>query len=170
MKRFLKGQRRSYNPFFYSVLLCRVGVPALTNVGGILLQNTNWLARNGVNSYYLTEDVQIPFNVTLTIGAGVQIFFNSSDREIFVKGILKVMGTFAQPVRFVGGSANHSKWMITIRSTNLSQCSITNTIFTGPKRALQLSNAAAGLEQNTGTLVLQEVILVGGTEIATNVS
>lgn len=146
--------------------LCHVGVRALTSVGGILLQNTNWLARNDVNAYYLTEDVQIPFNVTLTIGAGVHILFNSSDREIFVKGILKVMGTFAQPVRFLGGSANDSKWMITIQSTNLSKCSITNAIFTGPRRALQLSNAAAGLEQNTGTLVLQEVTLVGGTEVA----
>ena len=148
------------------LLLCRVGVPALISVGSILLQNTNWLARNGVNSYYVREDVQIPFNVTITIGAGVHIFFNSNDREIFVEGILKIMGTFAQPIRFLGGSANNSKSMITIQSTNLSQCSIMNTIFTGPKRALQLSNAAAGLEQNTGTLVLQEVTLVGGTEIA----
>lgn len=149
------------------LILC-ARIDALTNVGGILLQNTRWMANNGANPYYLTGDVQIPFNVTLTIGPGVHVFFNNSDREIFVKGTLKVQGTFAQPVRFMGGLASDSKWMITIQSTNLSQCSITNSVFRGPKRALQLSNTASGLEQNTGTLVLQEVILLDGTEVAAN--
>lgn len=127
---------------------------AATNVGGVLLVNTVWNSSGNANPYIFTRDVQVPFNATLTIRAGVQVIFDNGDFEIFVKGALKIEGTAAKPVQFSGGRSSDAKWMITFHSTDLNRSSISHTNFTGPKRALQLANAAVGLQQNTGVLVL----------------
>jgi hypothetical protein len=141
---------------------------AATNVGGILLRDTVWPSVGSANPYTFTGDVQIPFNVTLTIKAGVQVIFDNGDFEFFVKGALKIEGTAAKPVQFSGGKSSDTKWMITFQSTDLNRSSISHTVFTGPKRALQLNNAATGLQQNTGVLVLQAIKCFSGTEIAAN--
>jgi hypothetical protein len=58
--------------------------------------------------------------------------------------------------------------MINCQSTNLSSSSITNAQFTGPKKAIQLTNAAAGLQQNTDILLIQSSKFTGDTEITAN--
>ena len=152
--------------FVLSILLGQS--QAATNVGGILLRNTVWISNGTANPYTFTNDVQVPFNVTLTIRAGVQVIFDGGDFEIFVKGALKIEGTAAKPVQLSGGKSSDTKWMITFQSTDLNRSSISHTVFTGPKRALQLNNAAVGLPQNSGVLVLQAIKCLSGTEIAAN--
>jgi hypothetical protein len=141
------------------------GSQALTNVGGVLLQNTVWSSTGSANPYYLINYVHVPFNVTLTIQAGVQIIFQNADSQILVKGVLKVQGTATNPVRFYNGSATNSNWMVTFQSTNLTQSSIVYAIFTGPQKGLQITSSAIGLTQNTGDLLVQNSAFVGNTTI-----
>ena len=141
---------------------------AMTNVGGVLLRDTVWSSGGSANPYTLTRDVQIPMSVTLFIKAGVQVIFESGDFGILVRGALKIEGTAAKPVQFFGRKSIDSKWMLTFQSTDLNRSSISHTVFTGPKRALQLNNAPVGLQQNSGVLILQSVTCLGETVIAAN--
>jgi len=141
---------------------------AATIVGGVLLQNTVWTCGCSANPYYLINDVQIPGNVTLTIQSGVEINFSQGDFEILVKGFLKIQGTAAQPIIFEGGLANDSKWMIKFQSTQLSQSSISYAQFKGPKKALQLADAATGIQKNTDVLVVESSTFLANTEIEAN--
>ena len=152
--------------FILSILLKQA--ETATNVGGLLLRSAVWTSDEGANPYTLTRDVQIPIDVTLTIRAGVQVVFEAGNFQLLIKGALRVEGTAKQPVEFFGGKASDTKWMITFRNTDLSRSSINYTIFTGPKPALQLSNAADGLQQSSGILVLKSIICLSGTEIAAN--
>ena len=149
-----------------SILLCQS--QAATNVGGVLLQNTVWTSDGRANPYTLTRDVQIPIGVTLTIRAGVQVIFDNGDFEFSVKGALRIEGTAARSVQFSGGKSSDTKWMLTFQSTDLNRSSISHTVFTGPKRALQLNNAAVDLPQNSGVLVLEAIKCLSGTEITAN--
>ena len=142
------------------------GVQLSTDVGGVLLSNTVWTSSGNANPYYLVRDVQIPYDVTLTIQAGVEVRFDRGDFEIFVKGFLKIQGTASRPVLFHHGSVNDTKWMIKFQSTNLSQTSISRAIFQGPKRVLQTSSAPEGLEQNLGVLLLQSVTFLNNATLA----
>jgi hypothetical protein len=153
---------------FVSLVLSFNAVQSLTDVGGVLLSNTVWTSDGNANPYYLVRDVQIPRNVTLTIQAGVEVSFDRGDFEIFVKGSLKVQGTASRPVLFHNGSSNDTQWMINFQSTQLIQSSISGAIFKGPKRCLQTMNAAVGLQQNTGVLVLQAVSFLNNATLATN--
>ena len=153
---------------FFILIILLGQSQAATNVSGVLLQNTMWTSDDGANPFMLTEDVQIPFNVTLTIQGGVQVIFDAGNFELLIKGALKVEGTAKQPVEFFGGKADDTKWMITFMSTNLSRSSIKYTVFTGPKRAVQLTYALVGLQHNSGILVLKSITCLSGTEIAAN--
>ncbi|CAF1366704.1 unnamed protein product, partial [Rotaria sp. Silwood1] len=113
---------------------------ALTNVGGVLLQDTVWSSSGNANPYYLINHVQVPYNASLTIQAGVQVIFGSGNFEILVKGVLKVQGTANKPVHFYNGSAADTKWMITFQSTNLTRSLISHAVFTGPKKGLQIKD------------------------------
>ncbi|CAF3081928.1 unnamed protein product, partial [Rotaria sp. Silwood2] len=141
---------------------------ASTNVGGVLLQNTIWSSSGGANPYYLINNVHVPRNVTLIIQAGVHILFDKGDFEILVKGLLQVQGTASNPVLFYNGTVTNTKWMITLQSTNLSESFITNAIFTGPQKGLQITTALAGLPQNTGVLVVQNTRFLASTSIESN--
>ncbi|CAF4975002.1 unnamed protein product, partial [Rotaria sp. Silwood1] len=141
---------------------------ALTNVGGVLRKNTIWSSSGSANPYYLTDNVHVPRNVTLIIQAGVQIVFDKGDFEILVKGILQVRGTASNPVLFYNGTETNTKWMITLQSTNLSESFITNAIFTGPQKGLQITTIIAGLSQNTGVLVVHNTMFLENTSIESN--
>ena len=141
---------------------------AATYVGGVLLTNTVWSSAGSANPYYLTQDVQVPRNVTLTIQAGVVINFTQGDFEILVKGYLKVEGTASQKVIFQGGSGSDLKYMLKFQSTRLPLTSIQYAQFKGPKSAVQITNAAPGLQQNTGKLVIESSIFSDGTTISAN--
>ena len=153
---------------FISLVLFFNGIQSLTNVGGVLLSNAIWTSSGNANPYDLVRDVQIPRGITLTIEAGVEICFNKGDFEIFVKGFLHVQGTSSRPVLFHNGPSENSKWMFNLQSTQLNQTSISGAVFTGPKRGLQTTNAAPGLEQNTGVLILQSVTFLNNATLATN--
>ncbi|CAF3751184.1 unnamed protein product [Rotaria socialis] len=156
----------SLSIILFASIFCRS--QALTNVGGVLLQDTVWSSTGNANPYYLVNDVQVPYNSTLTIQAGVQIIFGSGNLEILIKGVLKVQGTANNPVCFYNGSAADTKWMITFQSTNLTQSLISHAVFTGPKKGLQTKKSAPGLQQNAGILVIQNTAFVGETTIETN--
>ncbi|CAF1055558.1 unnamed protein product [Adineta ricciae] len=141
---------------------------AATYVGGVLLTNTVWSSAGSANPYYLTQDVQVPRNVTLTIQAGVVINFTQGDFEILVKGYLKVEGTASQKVTFQGGSGSDLKYMLKFQSTRLPLTSIRYAQFKGPKSAVQITNSAPGLQQNTGKLVIESSIFSDGTTISAN--
>jgi hypothetical protein len=130
---------------------------SLTNVGGVLLSNTIWTSSGNANPYYLVRDVQIPRGISLTIEAGVEICFNKGDFEIFVKGFLHIQGT-----------AENTKWMLNFQATQLNQTSISGAIFRGPKKGLQTTSAAPGLQQNTGVLLLQSVAFLNNATLSTN--
>ncbi|CAF3413984.1 unnamed protein product [Rotaria socialis] len=86
----------SFIIIFFASLLSRS--EPLTNVGGIILQDTTWSSVGNANPYYLISDVYVPRNVTLIIRPGVRILFNNGDFEILVKGFLQVNGNALNPV------------------------------------------------------------------------
>jgi hypothetical protein len=153
---------------FISLVLFCSGVQSATNVGGVLLSNTVWTSNGDANPYYLTRDVQISPNITLTIQAGVEVRFNIGDFGIVVKGYLQVQGTASQPVLFHNGSANHTKWMINFQSTQLGRSSINGAIFNGPQRGLQMTSAVDSPLQNRGVLLLQSVTFLNNATLVTN--
>ena len=156
----------SFIIIFFASILSRS--EALTNVGGVLLQNTIWSSNGNANPYYLISDVYVPRNVTLIIRPGVQILFNNGDFEILVKGFLQVNGNALNPVLFYNGTGTNTKWMITFQSTNLTKSTIVHASFIGPKNALQINTVAVGLPQNTGVLDVQNTNFRQATTVAAN--
>lgn len=65
-----------------SSMFCKAQV--VTQVGGILWENTTWTAAN--SPYVITGTVQVPLNVTLTIEAGVTVTtsMNPSNEYLFL--------------------------------------------------------------------------------------
>jgi PKD repeat protein len=62
-----------------------------TDVGGILNENTTWTIEN--SPYTVTETIQIPDGVTLTIEPGVEILFSGTDDIFLVHGSVIAQGT-----------------------------------------------------------------------------
>jgi hypothetical protein len=156
--------------FAFIIFICTssllVRISTATDVGGVILQNTVWTKAN--NPYHVIADVQVPFNVTLIIKAGVQIIYdNLGDFEMLVKGYIQVMGTSGQPVIFNGSTAtNNIRWMLTFKAANLSQSSIVYAQFIGPKQSAGLLEVPNGIPLNTGELILQYCTFTG-TQINT---
>ncbi|UJR27178.1 hypothetical protein I4U23_008474 [Adineta vaga] len=148
-------------------LLCSSS-EAATNVGGVLLGNTVWSNVGSANPYYLTKDLHVPRNVTLTIQAGVVINFVQGDFEILVKGNLKIEGTSLQRVTLEGGSATDLKYMLKFQSTQLALTSIRYAQFKGPKSAIQIIHSGTGLQQNSGELVVDSSTFSDGTRVSAN--
>lgn len=72
-----------------------------TVLGGILAANTTL---NNATPYTLGEDLIVPPNVTLTLGAGV-VFHMPAGRNLRVQGSLQIQGTEVAPVQFLGRNA-----------------------------------------------------------------
>ena len=70
---------------------------AQTEVSGIIWSDTSWDISG--NPYVVTGDVQIPFDVTLTIEPGVEIRYSDA-YEILVKGTIIAQGTAADTIVF----------------------------------------------------------------------
>jgi hypothetical protein len=136
-----------------------------TNVGGVLLNNAIWTSSGSANPYYLIKDVQIPRNVTLTIQSGVIIDFSQGDFEIFCKGVIILQGTKLKPIILQGGTANDLKSLIHFQGTQLSNSTINYAEFEGPKKALQVEDAAPNLSPTTGNLLVQSSNFTDATEI-----
>ena len=152
----------------FFLLLILKQIQSATHVGGVLFENTVWTNTGSANTYYLLKNIQIPKNVTLTIGEGVKVSFALGDFEIFVKGRINISGTSENPVIFQGGSANDKKWMMTFQSTQLSLSSISYAHFMGPKKALQLVDAPDGIVENNGTLIVQSSTFSDNSVVAVN--
>jgi PKD repeat protein len=74
-----------------------------THVGGIIWQNTTWTLEN--SPYTITDTVQIPKNVTLTIEPGVTVIssLGSYDEMFLLHGIIYAYGTVDKKIVFDGG-------------------------------------------------------------------
>lgn len=79
------------------VVLCMNLSHAETRVGGVIAQNTTWLAQDG--PFIVNEDVVIPANVTLTIDAGALIYMGSNFRLVVDGGSVQANGTQLKPIK-----------------------------------------------------------------------
>jgi hypothetical protein len=80
-----------------------------TQVGGTLTSNTTWTAAN--SPYIITNTIQIPEDVNLTIEPGVTVTAQSSISTMFlINGIIQAHGTISNKIIFDGGdNANFFK-------------------------------------------------------------
>lgn len=97
---------------FFSVILTTfvIGLPqakAQVIVGGVLEENTVYHAE--LNPYIVTESVEIPEGLTLTIEPGVQILFMVRTSIVVNGGVLKASGTQEYPIQFASRTSNE-KW------------------------------------------------------------
>ena len=80
-----------------------------TQVGGILTSNTTWTAEN--SPYIITDTIQIPEDVNLTIESGVTITVQSSVSTMFlINGFIMAHGNTTNEIIFDGnGNSNFFK-------------------------------------------------------------
>lgn len=87
------------------ILLDIVGVASYsssgTTVGGIVWENTTWTLEN--SPYIITDTVQIPENVTLTIELGVLVSRPTAGDMFLVHGRIEAHGTAYSKIIFDGG-------------------------------------------------------------------
>jgi hypothetical protein len=96
-----------------------------TSVGGILWDNTTWTSEN--SPYTVTETVQIPENVTLTIESGVTVICPPSEVAFLVSGLINAHGTINNKIIFDGGGSSQFFREATSEPfVNLSYCIIRN--------------------------------------------
>ena len=72
-----------------------------TPVGGIIWENTTWTLEN--SPYIITDTVQIPANVTLTIEPGVTVTKPTAGDLFLLHGIIRAHGTVDNKIIFDGG-------------------------------------------------------------------
>jgi len=74
---------------------------AATEVGGIISSNTTWTAEK--SPYEITETIQIPEGVTLTIEPGVIVNKPASGDMFLLMGTIRAHGTAQESIVFDGG-------------------------------------------------------------------
>jgi len=72
-----------------------------TTVGGIIWEDTTWTLEN--SPYEITDTVQIPGVVTLTIEPGVFVFKPTGGAMFLLQGIIHAHGTIDSRIVFDGG-------------------------------------------------------------------
>jgi hypothetical protein len=72
-----------------------------TTVGGIIWENTTWTLEN--SPYIITETVQIPGGVTLTIEPGVYVTKPTAGDMFLLKGTICAHGSIDKKITFDGG-------------------------------------------------------------------
>jgi len=72
-----------------------------TSVGGIIWENTTWTLEN--SPYIITDTVQIPENVTLTIQPGVTVTKPTAGDMFLLNGVIYAHGTADDNIIFDGG-------------------------------------------------------------------
>jgi len=85
-------------------------------VGGILDTNTTWTQEN--SPYLITETIQIPEGITLTIEAGVTVSFSGEGDMFLVDGEIQAQGTAGDKIVFEGNGADNFFNILT------SECSL----------------------------------------------
>jgi hypothetical protein len=135
------------------------------HLAGTIQTDTVW--KKIRNPHYVSGDILVSADVTLTIEAGTNIIF-IGDFGILIKGgYLKVLGTSKHPVLFLS-MVTGREWMVTFQSCDLSQSSIISAQFSGSKPAVQLAYDKNSPTQNEGTLVLKSCLFMDGIEIGSN--
>jgi hypothetical protein len=107
-----------------------------TYVGGIIWKNTTWTAEN--SPYFITETVQIPENVTLTIEPGVTVIRPRPGDMFLLHGGIEAHGTVGKEIIIDGGdNSNFFNPKKTVATTflNLSYCVIQNGLSLWPPQA-----------------------------------
>ncbi|MEM3640343.1 MAG: hypothetical protein QXH37_00225 [Candidatus Bathyarchaeia archaeon] len=104
-----------------------------TYIGGIIWENTTWTLEN--SPYIITETVQIPENVTLTIEPGVTVIRPTSGDMFLLHGRIEAHGTFVNKIIFDGGGNSNffsPKKSVASSFLNLSYCIIRNGLSLWP--------------------------------------
>ena len=115
-----------------------------TNKSGTLEMNEIWY---GGSDYYITNDLIVPQDLTLTIEAGARLLI-SSGVKIDVKGNLKVNGIYANPVIFMAED-RQSKWSGLVLENHQSDFDLNYAIFVD----------AGSMRNNFGQSMSQPVIM-----------
>lgn len=76
-----------------------------TSVGGIIWENTTWTLEN--SPYIITDTVQIPSNVTLSIEPGVIVNKPTSGNMFLIHGTINAQGTTNNKIIFDGGDNSY---------------------------------------------------------------
>jgi len=148
-----------------TLLLLSYETLSTIHIAGPIRSNTVWTKIH--NPHYVSGDIDVLTDVTLTIEAGVNVIF-IGDFGIHIKGgALKVPGTSKNPVLFLS-MVSGNKWMVTFISCDLSQSTIISAQFSGSKPAVQLAHDKNSPTQNEGILVLQSCLFMDGIEIGSN--
>jgi len=87
-----------------------------TTVGGIIWENTTWTLDN--SPYIITDTVQIPENVVLTIESGVTVIFEGVGDMFLVSGVIRAQGTAPRKIIFEGNGT--SNFFNVVQSDNSS--------------------------------------------------
>ena len=104
-----------------------------TTVGGIIWENTTWTLEN--SPYMITDTVQIPENVTLTIEPGVTVIRPTSGDMFLLHGRIEAHGTAVNKIIFDGGGNSNffsPKKSVATTFLNLSYCIIRNGLSLWP--------------------------------------
>ena len=107
MRKLLSSHRSLYLFVLAALMVSITGatetpfVGADSQVGGIISEDTMWTAEN--SPYEITETVQIPSEVTLTIEPGVMISKPSSGDMFVLMGTIHAHGTSQKPIVIDGG-------------------------------------------------------------------
>jgi hypothetical protein len=104
-----------------------------TPVGGIIRENTTWTEKG--SPYIITETVQIPENVVLTIEPGVTVIRPSPGDMFLLNGRIEAHGRAGREIVFDGaGNSNffNPKKSVSTTFLNLSYCLIRNGLSLWP--------------------------------------
>ncbi|MDO9184923.1 MAG: T9SS type A sorting domain-containing protein [Bacteroidia bacterium] len=130
---------------------------AQTDVSGAFFSNTTWNISG--SPYNLIGDIGIPLGITLTIQPGVKITYNG-DYQIIIQGAIVANGIDTLPIFFNGCSGGNNP-MLMFKGANLSNSSLNNLQFYGPKPAVQLANESEQNEdpiKNSGILIIYNAL------------
>ena len=74
-------------------------IVSMSGSSNSLSQNTQLTAQTGLEAYQINTTLRVPAGLTLTIGSGVKMMFNTG-QHLQVLGTLQAIGTSTQPITF----------------------------------------------------------------------
>jgi hypothetical protein len=117
----------------------------------------------GGNDYYIGSLFAILASHTLTIEAGVNVYYEPGASILLKGGRLRVLGTVDEPVTFApqhGSDGSAVKALVLMAGFNYSAMVLQNAIFDNVGQSV-VDNPSAG--SNVGSLSAANITLIGGT-------
>jgi len=131
-----------------------------TYVSGVINENTTWVLVN--SPYIVTEDIQIPSGVTLTIEPGVEIQYTGA-YEILIQGSIIANGTEADNIVFTSASAGTSSGarQLMFKGAVLNSSTLSHIKMEYAWRSIQIGEETEHNQggKNEGTLTVSHVTI-----------